>query len=59
MSYRFFIVDVFTEQAFGGNQLAVLPAADAGPGGGDDHPAAVRAGGLSGLSGQRHRQPGE
>ena len=27
MSYRFFIVDVFTEQAFGGNQLAVLPAA--------------------------------
>ncbi|MEZ5589922.1 MAG: PhzF family phenazine biosynthesis protein [Gammaproteobacteria bacterium] len=27
MSYRFFIVDVFTEQAFGGNQLAILPAA--------------------------------
>lgn len=27
MSHRFFIVDVFTERAFGGNQLAVLPDA--------------------------------
>ena len=27
MRYRFFIVDVFTRQAFGGNQLAVLPDA--------------------------------
>jgi trans-2,3-dihydro-3-hydroxyanthranilate isomerase len=28
MKYRFFIVDVFTEGPFAGNQLAVLPAAD-------------------------------
>lgn len=28
MKYRFFICDVFTEQRFGGNQLAVLPEAD-------------------------------
>ena len=27
MRYRFFIVDVFTQRAFGGNQLAVLPDA--------------------------------
>jgi trans-2,3-dihydro-3-hydroxyanthranilate isomerase len=27
MRYRYYIVDVFTEQAFGGNQLAVLPEA--------------------------------
>src|SRR5579871_1710421 len=26
-SYRFFIADVFTDRAFGGNQLAVLPDA--------------------------------
>ena len=28
MKYRFYIVDVFTERAFGGNQLAVFPEAD-------------------------------
>jgi trans-2,3-dihydro-3-hydroxyanthranilate isomerase len=28
MPYRFFIVDVFTQRAFGGNQLAVFPEAD-------------------------------
>jgi trans-2,3-dihydro-3-hydroxyanthranilate isomerase len=28
MRYKFFICDVFTRQAFGGNQLAVLPEAD-------------------------------
>src|SRR5262245_20153258 len=28
MRYRFFICDVFTQTRFGGNQLAVLPAAD-------------------------------
>ncbi|HXI21836.1 MAG TPA: PhzF family phenazine biosynthesis isomerase, partial [Gemmatimonadales bacterium] len=28
MGYRFFIVDVFTDRAFGGNQLAVFPEAE-------------------------------
>ena len=27
MKYRFYILDVFTRTAFGGNQLAVLPDA--------------------------------
>ena len=27
-SYQFYTVDVFTEQAFGGNQLAVFPKAE-------------------------------
>ncbi len=28
MQYRYFICDVFTDERFGGNQLAVLPEAD-------------------------------
>ncbi len=31
MTHRFILVDVFTEQAFGGNQLAVFPDAEGIP----------------------------